>query len=141
MRIVNTSEDQVLISANLVELLQQHINSGWARTWHHLDLRILGAIRFSVHHISHVILSNHRRLVLWEVETIANKCLIQISTVLHHLGELIDRELEVGVALHVKYAEIKYLINRRVVINLSIKINFYKNIYENLPDFPKPFPP
>ena len=92
-----------------------------------------------MHQISHVILSNYCCLVLWEEETIANKCLIQISTVLHHLGELIDRELEVGVALHVKYAEIKYLINRRVVINFSIKINLIKNFDEKMTHFPKPF--
>ena len=103
MRFVNTSENQVLILTDLVELLQQHINSGWARTRHHLDLRILGAIRFSVHHISHVVFRNHGRLVLWEVVAIANECLVEVSTVLHDLGELIDRELEVCVALFSMY--------------------------------------
>jgi hypothetical protein len=57
-----------------------------------------------MHHISHVIFSYHGRFILWEVETIPNKCLIEVSTVLDDFGEVIDRELEVGVALHVKYA-------------------------------------
>ena len=93
-----------------------------------------------MHHISHVVYINHGCFVLWEVETIANECLIQISTVLHNLGELIDREFEVGVALHVKYAEIKYLINRRVVINFSIKINFKQKINRKSAPFLKSFP-
>ena len=61
-----------------------------------------------MHHIAHVLLRDHGRLVLWEVVTISNECLVEVSTVLHDLGELIDRELDIGVSLHsVKYAQMK----------------------------------
>jgi hypothetical protein len=101
VRFINTNENKVLISADSVELLQQHINCGRARTWQHLDLRILWAICFSIDDIPHIFLSDHGCFVLWEVVTIALYGLIEISTVLHDLGEVIDRELDICIGLHI----------------------------------------
>ena len=100
MRFINTSKNKVLVSADLMKLLQKHINRGWSRTWQHLDFRILGAICFSMNDVSQIFLGDHGGLVLRKVITIALNCLIEISTVLHDLGEVIDRELDIGTVLH-----------------------------------------
>ena len=108
MRFINASKNKVLISADLMKLLQKHINCGWSRTRQHLDLSILRTICFSMNDVSQIFFCDHGGLVLWKVKTIALNCLIEISTVLHDLGELIDRELDIGVSLHnEKYAQMK----------------------------------
>ncbi len=108
MRLINASKNKVLVSADLVKLLQKHINRGWSRTRQHLDLSILRTICFSMNDVSQIFFCDHGGLVLWKVITIALNCLIEISTVLNYLGELIDRELDIGVSLHNgKYAQMK----------------------------------
>ena len=101
MRFINTGKNKVLISADLVKLHQKHINCGWARTWQHLDLSVLGAICFSMDDVSQIFLCDHGGLVLRKVITIALNGLIEISTVLHYLGEVIYRELDIGRGCHV----------------------------------------
>jgi hypothetical protein len=100
VRLIDTSEDEILVSTDLVKLPQQHFDCGRARTRQHLDLSILGAICFAMQNVPHVLLRDHVRLVFWEVVPIALKSFIQISSVLHNLRELIDRELDIGVCLH-----------------------------------------
>ena len=51
--------------------------------------------------VSQIFLSDHGGLVLRKVITVALNGLIEISTVLHDLGEVIDRELDIGRVLHV----------------------------------------
>jgi hypothetical protein len=51
--------------------------------------------------VSQIFLSDHGGLVLWKVITIALNCLIEISTVLHDLGKVIDRELDICIGLHI----------------------------------------
>ena len=101
MRFINASKNKVLVSADLVKLLQKHINCWWSRTWQHFDFRVLGAICFSMDDVSQIFLSDHGGLVLRKVITIALNGLIEISTILHDLGEVIDRELDIGRVLHI----------------------------------------
>lgn len=108
MRFINASKNKVLVSADLVKLLQEHINSGWPRTRQHLDLSILWTICFSMNDVSQIFFCDHGGLVLWKVITVALNCLIEISTVLNDLRELIDRELDICVSLHNdEYAQMK----------------------------------
>ena len=51
-------------------------------------------------HIAHKVLIDHGGLVLWEIETIAENCLIEVTAVLDKLRELIDGELDSGTRLH-----------------------------------------
>ena len=95
MRFINTSENEVLVSTYLVELLQQHINSWRARTWQHLHFGIFWAKCLSQKNVPHVFLGNHCRLILRQVVTIALHGLIEIFAVLDDAREVIYRHLHV----------------------------------------------
>jgi hypothetical protein len=96
MRFINTSKNKVLISVDLVKILQKNINRGWSRTWQHLDLCVLGAICFSRKNIPHVLLSDHRRLILRQVVSIALHRLVEVLAVLDDAREVIHGHLDVG---------------------------------------------
>jgi hypothetical protein len=78
MRFINTGKNKVLVSADLMKLLQKHINCGWSRTRQHLDLSILRTICFSMNDVSQIFLSDHGGLVLRKVITVALNGLIEM---------------------------------------------------------------
>ena len=100
VRFINTSKNEVLIPTYLVELLQQHFNSWWARTWQHLHFGIFWAKCLSQKNVSHVFLSNHCRLILRQVVTIALYGLIEIFAVLDDAREVIYRHLHIVAWFH-----------------------------------------
>lgn len=97
VNLIHASKDKVLIFADLVELLQQDIDCGRARTRQHLDFSILGAIGLSMQNIPHVLLRDHGGLVLGQVVSVSLHSLIQVSFVLNEAGEVIHRHLHVVV--------------------------------------------
>ena len=55
----------------------------------HLDVCILGAEGLAGDHVAHVLLRDHGGLELGQVISITKKGFIQVTAVLHELGELV----------------------------------------------------
>ena len=92
--LVNAMVHDLLVLADLVELLEQDVDCGWTRAGQHLHLGELWAEGLLIDHVVHVLLGDHGALELGQVVAAAQHGLVEVAAVLHQLREVVDRELD-----------------------------------------------